>query len=140
MRMRRRMLGGPLTRTRSALMAKGFSNPELPKPLVGLLFLLFWAVAIVAWCIVPHLVGHGLRGFIADFGIVFASLGFAVPFLVSKKNLGTALILAVVGILLFALGDFADIQLLVYFLRIFAPVLAVLAPVNKFSNSVKIFS
>lgn len=121
-------------------MAKGFSNPELPKPLVGLLFLLFWAVAIVAWCIVPHLVGHGLRGFIADFGIVFASLGFAVPFLVSKKNLGTALILAVVGILLFALGDFADIQLLVYFLRIFAPVLAVLAPVNKFSNSVKIFS
>jgi hypothetical protein len=121
-------------------MAKGFSNPELPKPIAGLLFLLFWAVAIVAWCIVPHLVGHGIRGFIADVGIIFAALGFAVPFLVSKKNLGTALILAVVGILAFALGDFADLQLLVYFLRILAPVLALMAPLFKFSNGVKIFS
>jgi hypothetical protein len=121
-------------------MAKGFTNTELSKPAAGLLFLLFWAIAIVAWCFVPHLIGHGLRGFIADTGIVFAAIGFASPFLVTKKNLRTGLVLSAIGIAFFALGDFVDIQILVYFLRILAPVLALMTPVNKFSNSVKIFS
>jgi hypothetical protein len=121
-------------------MAKGFTRTELAKPLAGLVFLLCWAIAIVAWCFVPHLVGHGLRGFIADVGIVFASIGFAAPFLARKKDLAIAFILGAIGIAFFALGDFLNIQVLVYFLRLLGPVLAVMTPVNKLSNSVKIFS
>lgn len=121
-------------------MAKGLTRTELSKPLAGLIFVLCWAVAIVAWCFVPHLVGHGLRGFIADVGIIFASIGFAAPFLPSKSTLGTAFALGAVGVVLFAVGDFFDIQVLVYLLRMLAPALAVLTPVNKFSNTVKIWS
>jgi hypothetical protein len=121
-------------------MAKGLTRTELSKPLAGLIFLLCWAVAIVAWCFVPHLVGHGLRGFIADIGIVFASIGFAAPFLTTKSNLGTAFWLGVVGVVLFAFGDFWNVQVLVYMLRILGPVLAVLTPVNRLSNTIKIWS
>ena len=121
-------------------MAKGLQTPELPKPLAGLVFLAFWAVAIVAWCLVPGLVGHGLRGFVADTGIIFASVGFAAPFLATKANLLTAIALGALGIALFAVGDFLNIQLLVYMLRILGPILALLTPINKISNGVKIFN
>jgi hypothetical protein len=121
-------------------MAKGLTQTELSKPVAGLIFLLCWAVAIVAWCFVPHLVGHGLRGFIADVGIIFASIGFAAPFLATKANLGTAFWLGALGVVLFAFSDFFDIQILVYTLRLLAPTLAVLTPVNRFSNTVKIWS
>jgi hypothetical protein len=121
-------------------LAKGLQTPELPKPLAGLVFIAFWAVAIVAWCLVPGLVGHGLRGFVADTGIIFASIGFAAPFLATKANLLTAFALGALGIALFAVGDFLNIQLLVYTLRILAPTLAVLTPINKLSNGVRIFN
>jgi hypothetical protein len=121
-------------------MAKGFSNPVVSKPLGGLLFVLFWAIAIVAWCFVPHLVGHGLRGFIADVGIVFASLGFASPFILTKSGLRIAMLLSLLGIALFAVADFTHIVVLVYFLRLLGPILALLAPVNKLSSTVKIWS
>jgi hypothetical protein len=121
-------------------MAKVLKTTELEKPVAGLVFVLFWAIAIVAWCFVPHLVGHGLRGFIADTGIIFAAMGFAAPFIATKKGLLTSFGLGALAIGLFAVGDFLDIQLLVYFLRIFAPMLAILTPVNKVSNGIRIFS
>ena len=120
-------------------MAKVLKTTELPKPLAGLLFLVFWAIAIVAWCLVGGLEGAGLRGFIADVGITFAALGVAVPFLATKKGLAQAFLLAAIGIILFAVGDFLQIKLLVYTLRLLGPTLAILTPVNRVSNAVKIF-
>jgi hypothetical protein len=121
-------------------MARDLRQTELSKPLAGFLFLLFWAVAIVAWCFVPGLEGHGLRGFIADVGITFAALGFSVVFFTERKQLSTALMLAIVGIALFAVGDFTGFTLLVYFLRIGIVLLALMQPVFKLSNTVKIWS
>lgn len=121
-------------------MAKVLRTTELPKPLAGLLFVIFWAIAIVAWSLVHGLEGAGLRGFVADVGIIFASLGVAVPFLVTKVNLARALGLGALGIGLFAIGDFLNIQLLVYTLRLLGPTLAIFTPINRVSNAVKIFN
>lgn len=121
-------------------MAKVLRTTELPKPAAAFLFLLFWAIAIVAWCLVGGLQGAGLRGFIADVGITFAALGVAVPFIATKKGLGTAMALGAIGIILFAVGDFARVQILVYTLRLLGPTLAIFVPINRVSNAVKIFS
>lgn len=104
---------------------------SIPKPLAGLVFVLFWGIAITLWSCTHLLPTHEARGFMADIGIVFASIGFAAPFLASMKQLLAAAILGIIGIVLFGLFGFADATVLVYLLRLLVPFLALLTPVYK---------
>ncbi len=115
-------------------------SPELRKPLAGLIFVLGWAVAIVAWSLVHIIPDFAARGFVADVGIVFASIGFAALFITTLAQLRTAIILGVIGIALFAFGGFLHITVIVYALRILGPFLALMTPVFKLSNGFRIFA
>ncbi len=110
-------------------------SPPVPKQIAGLIFLLFWAVGIVAWCLVNLSSDPGVRGFIADIGIAFAFAGTA-GLSVSRRSGWTAIaVITVIGIGLFAVGDLLQIHVLVYFLRILAPALAVaILPLVKLVN------
>jgi hypothetical protein len=113
---------------------------ELTKPLAGAVFLLSWVVAIVAWSL-SHMAPTAAAGaFIVDVGIVFASIGFAALFLGTLSALRTAIVLGLIAIVLFALGDFLHITALVYLLRILGPFLALLTPVFKVGDSIRLFN
>jgi hypothetical protein len=103
---------------------------DVSKALGGALFVLFWAVAIVLWVLVGQFDDAGVRGFVADAGIVFASLGTAAPFLATTRSLTIAL---------FALADLGHVTVIVYLLRMFVPLVALLAPVNRFVNGYRVF-
>jgi len=116
---------------------------ELTKPIAGGVFVLFWVIAIVLWVFAGVALGDAgvWQPFIVDVGIIFASIGVAAPFLGTKKGLGLAFLFGVIGVLLFAVGDLAQITPLVYFVRILAPFMAVMvAPVFKVANGVKVFA
>jgi hypothetical protein len=116
-------------------------SPPVPKAIAGLLFLLFWAVAIVAWCLVNLSTDHGVRALIADIGIVFACAGTAGLFVATRKGFVAILVLSLIGAALFIVGDLFDVQLLVYFLRIMGPVIAiVILPTLKLVNGIRVFS
>ena len=113
---------------------------ELSKPLAGSVFLLCWAIAIVAWSLAHLATNSGLGAFIVDIGIVLASIGFAALFLGTVSALRAAAVLGLIAIALFALGDFAHITGLVYLLRILGPFLALLTPVFKVGDNIRIFN
>lgn len=104
---------------------------SIPKPLAGLVFVLFWGIAITLWSCTHLLPTHESRGFMADIGIVFACIGFAAPFLASMKGLRAAAVIGIIGVVLFALFDLGHVTVLVYLLRLLGPLLALLTPVNK---------
>jgi hypothetical protein len=111
-------------------------SPPVPKQIAGLIFLLFWAIAIVAWCLVNLSTDHGVRGFIADLGIAFAFAGTAGLSVSLRSGWVAIMVITLIGIALFAVGDLLHITLLVYFLRILAPAIAVvILPVTKLVNS-----
>lgn len=112
-------------------MAAEASIRPVPKPLAGLVFVLGWAIGITLWSLTGLFPTHEAKGFIVDVGIVFASVGFAAPFLASMKGLFASFILGVVGIALFAVGGFLDLTVIVYALRILGPFLALLTPLYK---------
>lgn len=99
----------------------------LAAPLKGLVFVAFWAVAIVLWVIAPHIADPRWGAFVIDTGIVLASVGFAAPFITWLKPFGNSLLAAVIAIALFALGDLGEILVLSYMLRILVPLLALYA-------------
>lgn len=111
----------------------------LTKAVGGGLFILFWAIAIVLWVLVGQFDDAGLRGFVADAGIVFASLGTAAPFLATTRSLTIAIGWGAVALGLFALADLGQLTVIVYLLRMFVPLVAILAPVNKFVNGYRVF-
>ena len=116
---------------------------ELDKRIAGAIFVLFWLVAIAAWIIAGVALGNSgaWQPFIVDLGIVIASVGFAAPFLATVKGLGLALLFGLIAVAGFALGDFAQLVPLVYFLRIAVPFFAiVIAPTFKLVNGVKVFA
>lgn len=113
---------------------------ELPKPLAGGVFLLFWAVAIVAWSLAHLIADAGARGFVIDAGIVLASVGFAALFLGTMQGLRAAAIIGLIGILLFLVGDLLHIKWLVFELRILGPFLALLTPIFKVGDGIRIFN
>jgi hypothetical protein len=116
-------------------------SPPVPKPVAGLVFLLFWAIAIVAWCLVNLSTDHGVRALIADVGIVFASAGTAGLSVSLRRGWVAILVLSFVGLVLFAVGDLYNVQLLVYFLRILGPTIAVLIlPTLKLVNSMQVWA
>lgn len=113
---------------------------ELSKPLAGGVFLLLWAVAIVAWSLAHLIADAGVRGFVIDVGIVLASVGFAALFLGTVRGLRSAAAIGLIGIVLFAVGDLLQVKVLVYELRILGPFLALLTPIFKVGNGIRIFN
>jgi hypothetical protein len=110
-------------------------SPPVPKQVAGLIFLLFWAIAIVAWCLVNLSTDHGVRGLIADLGVAFAAAGTAGLSVSLRSGWVAILVITLIGIALFAVGDLLHITLLVYFLRILAPAIAVvILPITKLVN------
>jgi hypothetical protein len=116
-------------------------NPghELAKPVAGGIFVLFWLIAIAAWIVGAHMDYLPWGAFIVDVGIIFAAVGFAAPFLTWQRTLRAWLIGGLIGILAFVLADFVDILVLRYFLRIFFPLLALLAPMIKTISGIKVW-
>jgi hypothetical protein len=107
------------------------ASRDLTKPIAGLVFVLGWAIGITLWS-VSHLAPNAQTGaFIVDIGILAVSVGFAAPFLKTTNGLVAAVILALVGIGLFAFGDFVQVPVVTYLLRLLAPLLALLTPVYK---------
>lgn len=104
---------------------------ELGKPIAGLVFVLGWALAIVLWSILHNFTDAGLRGFLADFGIIAAAVGFSAPFLRSKRSLIVVLAWSFLALGVFALTDFSHVHVIVYMLRIGIPLLALLSPLYK---------
>lgn len=104
---------------------------QIPKPLAGLVFVLFWAIAITLWSCTHLLPTPEGRGFMADIGIVFACIGLAAPFLASMKGLVASAVIGIIGIALFGVFGFGHVTALVYLLRLLGPLVAVLTPVNK---------
>lgn len=113
---------------------------ELSKPLAGGVFLLLWVVAIVAWSLAHLIPDAGARGFVIDVGIVLASLGFAALFLRTLRALRTAAVIGLIGIVLFLVGDLLQIKVLVFELRILGPFLALLTPIFKIGDGIRIFN
>jgi len=103
----------------------------IPKPLAGLVCVLFWAIGITLWSCTHLLPTPEARGFTADIGIIFACLGLAAPFLATMKGLAASAVIGIIGIVLFGLFGFGHATVLVYLLRLLGPLLAVLTPVNK---------
>jgi hypothetical protein len=120
-------------------MAADKGRYEVPKPIAGLIFVVFWAIAIVLWCLVGGFSDHATRGFIADIGIVFASVGFAAPF-ITRSGLLIAFVLGLISIALFAFSGYLGLTGLVYGLRLLVPFFALLTPLNKLLNGIKIFA
>lgn len=112
----------------------------LRKPVVALVFVLGWGIAITLWSLIHLSSDFATRGFLADVGIVLASIAMAAPFLASSKELKAAFILGAIGIVLFAISGYLHITVVVYTLRLLTPLIAMLTAVSALSNSVKIFN
>ena len=116
-------------------------SPKVPKPLGGVIFLLFWAVAIVAWCIANVSNIHEVQAFIVDLGLIFAFAGTASLFVETRRGFTAILIYSVLGVVLFAVGDLLDVKILVYSLRILGSAVAfVIVPVNVLIAKLRILT
>ncbi len=107
------------------------ASRDLAKPIAGLVFVLGWAIGITLWSLSPLAPNAQTGAFVVDIGILAVSVGFAAPFLKTTTGLFAAVILALIGIVLFAFGDFVNVTVITYLLRLLAPLLAVLQPVYK---------
>lgn len=104
---------------------------ELSKPVIGLVFVLGWAIGITLWSL-SHLAPNAPTGaFVVDLGILFVCIASATPFLPSQKSLQTSIYLSFAAVVLFAFGDFVHVDVVTFTLRIIAPLLALMAPVYK---------
>lgn len=116
-------------------------SPKVPKPLAVFIFLLFWAIAIVAWCIANVSNIHQVQAFIVDLGLIFAFAGFAALFVETRRGFTAILILSLLGVVLFAVGDLLDIKILVYSLRILGSAAAfVIVPSNVLIAKLRILT
>lgn len=104
---------------------------ELTKPVAGLVFVIGWAVGIALWSLSPLSPDAATGGFVVDIGILFVCVASAAPFLGRQKWLLNAVYLAIIGIALAAFGHYVHVDVIVFLVRIIAPLLAVLAPVYK---------
>jgi hypothetical protein len=116
-------------------------SPKVPKPLAVLIFLLFWAVAIVAWCIANVSNIHEIQALIVDLGLIFAFAGFAALFVETRRGFTAILIFSLLGVVLFAVGDLLGIPILVYSLRILGSAVAfVIVPTNVLIAKLRILT
>ncbi len=106
-------------------------SPRVPKPIGVFIFLVFWAIAIVAWCLANVSNIHQVQALIVDLGLIFAFAGTAAAFVETRRGYVAILIYSVLGAILFGVGDLLDIKILVYFLRILGSAVAfVIVPTN----------
>jgi hypothetical protein len=116
-------------------------SPKVPKPLAVFIFLLFWAIAIVAWCIANVSNIPSVQALIVDLGLIFAFAGFAALFVETRRGFVAILVFSLLGVALFATGDLLRIQLLVYFLRILGSAVAfVIVPTNVLIAKLRILT
>jgi hypothetical protein len=116
-------------------------SPKVPKPLAVFIFLVFWAIAIVAWCIANVSNIHQVQSFIVDLGLIFAFAGFAALFVETRRGFTAILIFSLLGVLLFAVGDLLNVTLLVYSLRILGSAIAfVIVPTNVLIAKLRILT
>jgi hypothetical protein len=116
-------------------------SPKVPKPLAVFIFLLFWAIAIVAWCIANVSNIPEVQALIVDLGLIFAFAGFAALFVETRRGFVAILVFSLLGVALFATGDLLRIQLLVYFLRILGSAVAfVIVPTNVLIAKLRILT
>ncbi|HEX3678143.1 MAG TPA: hypothetical protein VHU90_00325 [Galbitalea sp.] len=116
-------------------------SPKVPKPLAVFIFLLFWAIAIVAWCIANVSNIPGVQALIVDLGLIFAFAGFAALFVETRRGFVAILVFSLLGVVLFAMGDLLRIQLLVYFLRILGSAVAfAIVPTNVLIAKLRILT
>ena len=116
-------------------------SPKVPKPLGVFIFLLFWAIAIVAWCLANVSNIHQVQALIVDLGLIFAFAGFAALFVETRRGFTAIVILSLLGVVLFAVGDLLDIKILVYSLRILGSALAfVIVPTNVLIAKLRILT
>lgn len=116
------------------------STREPAKALARGLFVIFWIIAIVAWVVGAHLADAAASAFVVNIGIIFACIGLAAPFVPTMRSLVSAMLIGLVGIGLFAIGDFSHITVMVYTLRMLGPFLALLAILNRTVGSIRVFS
>ena len=112
----------------------------LSKPIAGLAFVSMWAVGIVLFSIAHLVENPNLGAFVVDTALVLVSVGFAILFLEWQRTALRAMLFGLVAIVLFLIFDLADIQVMVYMLRIIVPLFAVFTPVNRISNGFRIFA
>jgi hypothetical protein len=116
-------------------------SPKVPKPLAVLIFLVFWAVAIVAWCLANVSNIPGVQALIVDLGLIFAFAGFAALFVETRRGFTAILIFSLLGVVLFAVGDLLDIKILVYSLRILGSAVAfIIVPTNVLIAKLRILA
>jgi hypothetical protein len=116
-------------------------SPPVARPIAGFIFALFWAIAIVAWCIANLSKDFGVHGFIVDIGLIFAFAGFAAPFVEYRSGFVGILVLSLVGVALFAVGDLLHIQILTYSLRILGISIAfVIVPTNSLIGRLRVLT
>lgn len=116
-------------------------SPKVPKPVAVLIFLVFWAIAIVAWCIANVSNIHEVQSFIVDLGLIFAFAGFASLFVETRRGFTAILWLSLVGVVLFAVGDLLDVKILVYSLRILGSAVAfAIVPINALIAKLRILT
>jgi hypothetical protein len=116
-------------------------SPKVPKAIGVLIFLVFWAIAIVAWSIANLSNIFGVHGFIVDIGLIFACAGFAALFVETRRGFTAILILSLIGVVGFAIGDLLDITLITYFLRILASAVGfVIVPLNVLASKVRVLT
>jgi uncharacterized membrane protein YdjX (TVP38/TMEM64 family) len=116
-------------------------SPKVPKPLVVLVFLVFWAVAIVAWCLANVSNIHQVQALIVDLGLIFAFAGFAALFVETRRGLNAILIFSLLGLVLFGVGDLLGVSVLVYSLRILGSAVAfVIVPTNALIAKLRILT
>ncbi|MFB2556725.1 hypothetical protein [Herbiconiux liangxiaofengii] len=114
-------------------------SKTLATPLKGVVFVLFWIIALALWIVAPHMTDPRWGAFLIDSGIVFASVGFAATQVGHVVPLRNSLLAGVAALALFALGDFGEVTVLSYFLRIIVPLLALYAALFAVVARVKIW-
>lgn len=116
-------------------------SPKVPKPLAVFIFLVFWAIAIVAWCLANLSNIFGVHGFIVDIGLIFAFAGFAALFVETRRGFVAILVFSLIGVVGFAFGDLLDIKLITYFLRIMGSAVAfVIVPTNVLVGKLRVLT
>jgi len=116
-------------------------GPKVPKPLGVVIFLVFWAIAIVAWSIANLSNIFGVHGFIVDIGLVFAWAGFAALFVETVRGYVGVLVFSLLAVVLFAAGDLLGIQVITYSIRILGSAGAfVIVPVNVLVSKLRILT
>ncbi|TAJ49426.1 MAG: hypothetical protein EPO52_03905 [Herbiconiux sp.] len=112
---------------------------DLSKKVAGGVLVLFWVIALALWIVAPNMTDPRWGAFLIDTGIVFFSVGFAAPQITSAKAFGNTLIAGVVAVAAFAVGDFLEITVLSYMLRMLVPFLALLSALYATVGKIKVW-